>query len=92
MLPPAERRRSGDAIKLSMAVGLAAVRDAGADAAMLAKFPKTEIVSSFGVGYDHIDFKYAAGHNIIVTNTPDVLTEEVADTAATESTEARPAG
>lgn len=36
MLPPAERRRSGDAIKLSMAVGLAAVRDAGADAAMLA--------------------------------------------------------
>jgi lactate dehydrogenase-like 2-hydroxyacid dehydrogenase len=52
-----------------------------ADAAMLAKFPKTEIVSSFGVGYDHIDFKYAAGHNIIVTNTPDVLTEEVADTA-----------
>jgi lactate dehydrogenase-like 2-hydroxyacid dehydrogenase len=52
-----------------------------ADAAMLARFPKTEMVSSFGVGYDHIDFKYAAGHNIIVTNTPDVLTEEVADTA-----------
>jgi lactate dehydrogenase-like 2-hydroxyacid dehydrogenase len=52
-----------------------------ADAAMLARFPKTEIVSSFGVGYDHIDFRYAAGHNIVVTNTPDVLTEEVADTA-----------
>jgi lactate dehydrogenase-like 2-hydroxyacid dehydrogenase len=52
-----------------------------ADAAMLARFPKAEIVSSFGVGYDHIDSKYAAGHNIIVTNTPDVLTEEVADTA-----------
>ncbi|MBB5053144.1 lactate dehydrogenase-like 2-hydroxyacid dehydrogenase [Afipia massiliensis] len=52
-----------------------------ADAVMLARLPKTEIVSSFGVGYDHIDFKYAAGHNIIVTNTPDVLTEEVADTA-----------
>jgi len=52
-----------------------------ADAAMLARFPKTEMVSTFGVGYDHIDFRYAAGHNIIVTNTPDVLTEEVADTA-----------
>lgn len=51
------------------------------DAAMLSRLPKAEIVSSFGVGYDHIDSKYAAGNNIIVTNTPDVLTEEVADTA-----------
>ena len=61
--------------------GIAVTGLVQADAAMLAKFPKTEIVSSFGVGYDHIDFKYAAGHNIIVTNTPDVLTEEVADVA-----------
>jgi lactate dehydrogenase-like 2-hydroxyacid dehydrogenase len=52
-----------------------------ADGAMMSHFPKIEIVSSFGVGYDHIDAKYAAAHNIIVTNTPDVLTEEVADTA-----------
>lgn len=52
-----------------------------ADKAMLSGFPKLEIVSSFGVGYDHIDAKYAAEHNIIVTNTPDVLTEEVADVA-----------
>ena len=36
MLPASERRRAGDAIKLSMAVGLAAVRDADADAAQLA--------------------------------------------------------
>ena len=47
----------------------------------LSLFPKLEIVSSFGVGYDHIDAAYAAEHGIIVTNTPDVLTEEVADTA-----------
>lgn len=52
-----------------------------ADAAMLARFPKVEIVSSFGVGYDHIDHKYASEHGLIVCNTPDVLTEEVADTA-----------
>jgi lactate dehydrogenase-like 2-hydroxyacid dehydrogenase len=52
-----------------------------ADGATLARFPKVEIVSSFGVGYDHIDAKYAAEHGIVVTNTPDVLTEEVADTA-----------
>lgn len=50
------------------------------DAAMLARFPKLEIVASFGVGYDHVDFRYAAAHNIVVTHTPDVLTEEVADT------------
>jgi lactate dehydrogenase-like 2-hydroxyacid dehydrogenase len=61
--------------------GIAVTGLVQADAAMLAKFPKTEIVSSFGVGYDHIDSKYAAEHNIIVCNTPDVLTEEVADTA-----------
>lgn len=36
MLPASERRRAGNAIKLSMAVGAAAVRDAGADAAQLA--------------------------------------------------------
>jgi lactate dehydrogenase-like 2-hydroxyacid dehydrogenase len=44
-------------------------------------FPKLQIISSFGVGYDHIDVKSAAAHGIIVTNTPEVLTEEVADTA-----------
>jgi lactate dehydrogenase-like 2-hydroxyacid dehydrogenase len=47
----------------------------------LARFPKLEIVSSFGVGYDHVDAAYARDNNIIVTNTPDVLTEEVADVA-----------
>ena len=51
------------------------------DSKTLAKFPKLEIVSSFGVGYDHIDAAYAREHNIMVTNTPDVLTEEVADIA-----------
>jgi lactate dehydrogenase-like 2-hydroxyacid dehydrogenase len=44
-------------------------------------FPKLEIVASFGVGYDHMDVKWAAAHNVILTNTPNVLTEEVADTA-----------
>src|SRR5215472_1306033 len=51
------------------------------DAKTLARFPKLEIVSSFGVGYDHVDAVYARDHNIMVTNTPDVLTEEVADIA-----------
>jgi hypothetical protein len=51
------------------------------DSAMMTRCPRLEIVSSFGVGYDNIDVKYAAAHGITVTNTPDVLTEEVADTA-----------
>src|SRR5471032_3593096 len=51
------------------------------DAAFMQQFPKLEQISSFGVGYDHIDAKWAGAHGIIVTNTPEVLNEEVADTA-----------
>jgi lactate dehydrogenase-like 2-hydroxyacid dehydrogenase len=51
------------------------------DGTFLSRLPKLEIVSSYGVGYDHIDAKWAGAHDIIVTNTPDVLNEEVADTA-----------
>ncbi len=51
------------------------------DAAFMQRFPKLELISSFGVGYDHIDAKWAGAHGITVTHTPDVLNEEVADTA-----------
>ncbi|MEA2963821.1 MAG: hypothetical protein QOI46_3919 [Alphaproteobacteria bacterium] len=51
------------------------------DGMFLSRLPKLEIVSSYGVGYDHIDAQWAGAHNIVVTNTPDVLNEEVADTA-----------
>ncbi|HEY0568190.1 MAG TPA: 2-hydroxyacid dehydrogenase [Xanthobacteraceae bacterium] len=51
------------------------------DQALMSKLPRLEIVSSFGVGYDHVDANWAGQHGIIVTNTPDVLNEEVADTA-----------
>src|SRR3981081_3861280 len=52
-----------------------------ADKTALALFPKRQIVATFGVGYDHVDSTYAREHNIVVTNTPEVLTEEVADVA-----------
>jgi lactate dehydrogenase-like 2-hydroxyacid dehydrogenase len=48
---------------------------------LLDRFPNLEIVSSFGVGYDHMDVKWAVAHGVVLTNTPGVLTEEVADTA-----------
>ena len=50
------------------------------DEAYMRRFPKLEIISSFGVGYDNIDAKAAARLGIIVTNTPGVLDDEVADT------------
>ena len=48
---------------------------------LMQRFPKLELVSTFGVGYDHVDAKWAGAHGITVTNTPGVLNEEVADTA-----------
>ena len=51
------------------------------DAAFIARFPKLEMIANLGVGYDNIDAKAAAARGIVVTNTPDVLTEETADTA-----------
>src|SRR5947208_4351957 len=51
------------------------------DGEFMRRFPRLEIISSFGVGYDHVDAAWAGAHGITVTNTPEVLTEEVADTA-----------
>jgi lactate dehydrogenase-like 2-hydroxyacid dehydrogenase len=53
----------------------------GINGEFMTRFPKLEIVSTFGVGYDHVDAAWAGRHGIVVTNTPEVLTEEVADTA-----------
>jgi lactate dehydrogenase-like 2-hydroxyacid dehydrogenase len=49
-------------------------------AEFMQKFPKLEIVANMGVGYDSVDAKWAGEHGIIVTNTPGVLDDEVADT------------
>ena len=42
---------------------------------------KTKIIANFGVGLDHIDLKFAKSNSIVVTNTPDVLTDATADLA-----------
>ncbi|BDA86063.1 dihydrofolate reductase [Aureimonas sp. SA4125] len=49
-------------------------------AEMMKLLPNLEIIAHFGVGYDGVDAGYAAANGIMVTNTPDVLTDEVADT------------
>ena len=51
------------------------------DAALMDRLPNMQLVSNFGVGYDGVDTAAANERGIVVTNTPDVLTEEVADTA-----------
>ena len=51
------------------------------DARLIDALPSLEIIANFGVGYDAVDAVHAATRNVMVTNTPDVLTEEVADTA-----------
>jgi len=49
--------------------------------ALMDVLPQLEIIANFGVGYDGVEVTHAAAKGIAVSNTPDVLTEEVADTA-----------
>jgi lactate dehydrogenase-like 2-hydroxyacid dehydrogenase len=72
--------RLGEAVTARIS-GVAITGLVSADKAMMERFPKLELISSFGVGYDHVDWATARERNVIVTNTPDVLTEEVADVA-----------
>ena len=66
----------------SEAASIAGVAVSGAfGAAMIEHLPALEIIASFGVGYDGVDVAAAAARGITVTNTPDVLNDEVADTA-----------
>jgi len=47
---------------------------------LIESLPNLEIISTFSVGTDHIDLEAAAERDIKVTNTPDVLCQETADT------------
>jgi lactate dehydrogenase-like 2-hydroxyacid dehydrogenase len=53
----------------------------GADTAMIDALPNLEIVASFSVGLDKVDLAKCQERGIRVTNTPDVLTDDVADLA-----------
>lgn len=48
---------------------------------VMAGLPNLKVIASFGVGYDNIDAAAAASSGILVAHTPDVLNDEVADTA-----------
>ncbi|KAJ0028035.1 hypothetical protein Pint_36474 [Pistacia integerrima] len=54
---------------------------AGAEAELIEALPKLEIAASFSVGLDKVDLGKCKEKGIRVTNTPDVLTDDVADLA-----------
>ena len=51
------------------------------DATLMNNLPNLELVSNLGVGYDSVDARESARRGIVVTNTPEVLNADVADTA-----------
>lgn len=55
--------------------------DLGATEAMIAACPKLQVISVFGVGYDAVHLPSCRARRIGVSNTPDVLTDDVADIA-----------
>ncbi|SNS99303.1 2-hydroxyacid dehydrogenase [Tropicimonas sediminicola] len=59
--------------------GIATRGELGADRAMIAACPNLEVISVYGVGYDAVDLAACRERGIRVTNTPDVLTRDVAD-------------
>lgn len=61
--------------------GVATTGGKGLTRAMIERMPNLEIAASSGVGYDKIDVAACTEHGVVVTNTPDVLTDDVADIA-----------
>jgi len=61
--------------------GIASFGHLPVDGKLMDQLPKLEVICNFGVGVDQINLDDAKARKIIVTNTPDVLNECVADTA-----------
>jgi lactate dehydrogenase-like 2-hydroxyacid dehydrogenase len=72
-----------DAVLAERAEDIVAVANGGTTihGEFLDRLPSLQIIASFGVGYDKIDAAAAADRGVVVTNTPGVLDDEVADTA-----------
>ena len=61
--------------------GIAGGGDSKVSAELIASLPALEIISIFGVGYDGIDVAAAKARGVVVTHTPGVLDDDVADLA-----------
>lgn len=71
-------QQHGKAIKAIVTRG-----DVGVETALLEQLPECKAIAVFGVGTDRIDLKYTAAHDIQVSITRDILTDDVADLALT---------
>jgi glyoxylate reductase len=78
---PRDVSPSWDAIKAGLREAEAAICTLTdrVDAPMLADVPRLKVLANYAVGYNNIDLAAATKQGIIVTNTPDVLTESTAD-------------
>ena len=80
-----QRAHEGDAAAFAALAprvrAIAASGESKVGAELLAKLPALEIVSVMGVGYDGIDVAAAKARGVVVTHTPDVLNDDVADLA-----------
>lgn len=62
-------------------VAIASIVGRPVTANLIEMLPNLEIISNFGVGVDHIDVEAAKKREIVVANTPDVVTKDTADAA-----------
>ncbi len=61
--------------------GIAASGESKVSAALMAQLPALEVISVMGVGYDGVDVAAAKARGVVVTHTPNVLNDDVADLA-----------
>lgn len=61
--------------------GIASSARVAVTAALIDALPNLQVIANFGVGYDNVDVARARARGVVVTNTPDVLTDCVADLA-----------
>ncbi len=73
--------RLDDADLAAEGAGIVAIATTvGVPAEVMAALPDLKVISSYGVGYDNVPAAKAAERGILVSHTPDVLNDEVADT------------
>jgi hydroxypyruvate reductase len=80
-----QRAHEGDAAAFAALApcirAIAASGESKVGAELIAQLPALEIISVMGVGYDGIDVAAAKARGVVVTHTPDVLNDDVADLA-----------
>jgi len=74
--PEAFLREHADSIEV-----IATSANIGCKSNIIAALPKLRAICSWGVGYDSIDVEFAQSRNVVISNTPDVLNDCVADLA-----------